>query len=95
MSRTMLIVGVLGASLVLPGIPADAAKKRCGSVGSGMDRLVVRIESGPAGCREAMKVARLVSAGSMRVGKWRCDGGAGGIGCTKPRPRARITMLVA
>ena len=65
------------------------------SVGSGFDRLHVRVVSGPISCRDAHKVmnAAVHNAG-RRIGKWRCDGGAGGIGCVKSSPRGHIEGTV-
>ena len=74
---------------------ANAARRYCGTIGSGLDRLHVRVVSGPAGCAEARKVVRAFSGDAAgRIGKWRCDGGAGGFGCVKSRPRSRITATI-
>jgi hypothetical protein len=96
MSKFSVLVALLvTGALALSPTSAGAASKSCGTVGSGVDRLHVRVVFGPISCIEARKVARaaLHNAGT-RIGKWRCAGGAGGIGCTKSSPRARIQATV-
>ena len=74
---------------------ADAASKRCGTVGAGVDRLHVQVVSGHVSCRDARRVMRIaVHNGGTHIGKWICDGGAGGIGCLRRSPRARILGTV-
>jgi hypothetical protein len=94
-----LILRALGATAVVAvtAVPttANAASKRCGTVGSGFDRLHVRVVSGHVSCRESRRVMRIaVHNGGAHIGKWTCDGGAGGIGCRRRSPRARILGTV-
>lgn len=90
-ASVMLVLAVLA----LVPAAASAAPKRCGTVGTGMSRVRVLVTTGPVSCVEARKVARAVlrNAGP-RIGKWRCDGGAGGFGCVKSSPYGRILALV-
>jgi hypothetical protein len=82
------------AVMVIP-TTAAAASKRCGTVGSGFDRLHVRVVSGHVSCKEARRVMRIaVHHGGVHIGKWTCDGGAGGIGCRRRSPRGRIMGTV-
>jgi hypothetical protein len=93
--RSRLVVLLLAGAAALTPTPAGAASKTCGTVGSGVDRLHVRVVFGPISCAEARKVARAaLNNGGTRIGKWRCAGGAGGIGCTKSSPRGRIQATV-
>lgn len=92
--RTLLVTAVLVMSVLGPASPAMAARS-CGTIGSGLERLYVRVVSGPVGCKEARKVVRLAMRDADgRIGKWRCDGGAGGFGCLKSSPRARLTATI-
>ena len=89
-----LVTAALIAAAALPSA-ADAASKRCGSVGSGYDRLHVQVVSGSVSCRTARRVMRrALHNGGAHIGKWRCDGGAGGVGCLRRSPRARILGTV-
>jgi hypothetical protein len=82
------------AMMVLPAT-AFGASERCGTVGSGYERLHVRIVSGNVSCREARRVMRIaVGDGGAHIGNWTCDGGAGGVGCLRRSPRARILGTV-
>jgi hypothetical protein len=89
-----LVAAALIAAATLPST-AGAASKRCGSVGSGYERLHVQVVSGSTSCRTARRVMRIaVHNGGAHIGKWTCDGGAGGIGCARRMPRARIVGTV-